>query len=161
MIVHIPFSENVRVRSLFLKLGMQHSVMALDSPCNNTISQGRGEVAPRQLRIYANHPNIIDFSEAEESKPLLNISLLEGEATVIEYPLRVAAFSSINSLSLFFVSDALSIMFDIVDVRLSRLSGRFSGRKRLQDILHWIQGGTPNLTKVGDEQACDTSCNWG
>ncbi|ETW78004.1 hypothetical protein HETIRDRAFT_325322 [Heterobasidion irregulare TC 32-1] len=83
MIVHIPFSENVRVRSLFLKLG-------------------RGEVAPRQLRIYANHPNIIDFSEAEENKPLLNISLLEGETTVIEYPLRVAAFSSINSLSLFF-----------------------------------------------------------
>ena len=158
MIVHVPFSENVRVRSLFLKLGMHHSVMASNLPCNNTIHQGRGEFAPRQLRIYANHPNIIDFSEAEESKPLLNISLLEGETTVIEYPLRVAAFSSINSLSLFFVSGALSIMFDTVDVHLSRLSGRFGGSRRLSDILHWIQGGNPNLTKVGYEQACDTSC---
>jgi C-terminal proteasome-interacting domain of thioredoxin-like. len=59
---------------------------------------------PRRLRIYANHPSIVDFVEAETAKPQLNISLLEGEAGVTEYPLRVAAFTSINSLSLFFVS---------------------------------------------------------
>jgi len=76
-------SQNVRVRSILLKLG-------------------RGESTPRHLRIYANHPNIIDFADAETTTPQLNISLLEGEVGVIEYPLRVAAFASINSLSLFF-----------------------------------------------------------
>lgn len=66
---------------------------------------GRGEVTPRRLRVYANRANIIDFSEVEDAQPSLNISLLEGETGVTEYPLRMAAFSSINSLSLFFVRD--------------------------------------------------------
>ncbi|KIM67317.1 hypothetical protein SCLCIDRAFT_1210363 [Scleroderma citrinum Foug A] len=83
MIIHIPFSENVRVRSVILKLG-------------------RGECTPRHLRIYANYPNIIDFADAESTKPHLNISLLEGETNAVEYPLRVAAFRSVHSLSLYF-----------------------------------------------------------
>ena len=58
---------------------------------------------PRHLRIYANHPQIVDFADAETTKPQLNISILEGESSVTEYPLRVAAFASISSLSLFFV----------------------------------------------------------
>ena len=65
--------------------------------------EGRGEVTPRHLRIYANHPTIVDFADAEATKPHLNMSLLEGETGVVEYPLRVAAFTSITSLSLFFV----------------------------------------------------------
>ncbi|KAI0052078.1 DUF1000-domain-containing protein [Auriscalpium vulgare] len=83
MVIHVPFSQNVRVKSLLLKLG-------------------RGETAPQRLRIYTNYPNIVDFSEAEDLKPSLNITLLEGETGVVEYPLRMASFSSINTLSLFF-----------------------------------------------------------
>ncbi|KAJ3747379.1 galactose-binding domain-like protein [Lentinula detonsa] len=83
VIIHVPFSQNVRLRSVLFKLG-------------------RGEVAPAHLRIYANHPNIVDFSEAETTKAQLDISLLQGEPGVVEYPLRVAAFASINSVSLFF-----------------------------------------------------------
>jgi PITH domain len=72
-------------------------------------STGRGSETPRRLRIYANHPNIIDFSEAESEsvKPHLDISLLEGETGVVEYPLRVAAFTSVHALSMFFVSPSL------------------------------------------------------
>ncbi|KAF9455378.1 galactose-binding domain-like protein [Collybia nuda] len=83
LILHIPFTQIVRLKSVLLKLG-------------------RGEVTPRHLRIYANHPNIVDFADAETTKPQLNISLLEGETGVVEYPLRVAAFTSVTSLSLFF-----------------------------------------------------------
>lgn len=83
IIIHVPFTQNVRVRSILLKLG-------------------RGEVAPRHLRIYANHTTIVDFAEAEEVTPNLNISLLEGEIGVTEYPLRSAAFANVHSLSLFF-----------------------------------------------------------
>jgi len=83
LVIHVPFTQNVRVKSILLKLG-------------------RGETTPRHLRIYANRPNIVDFSEAELIKPQLNISLLEGEVSVTEYPLRVAAFSNVHSLSLHF-----------------------------------------------------------
>jgi hypothetical protein len=85
VIIHIPFVQNVKIKSIVLKLG-------------------RGEVTPRRLRIYANRPNIVDFSDAEAGvKPQLDLSLLEGETKAVEYPLRVAAFSSINTLSIFFV----------------------------------------------------------
>ncbi|KAF8190571.1 galactose-binding domain-like protein [Pholiota molesta] len=83
LIIHIPFTENVRIKSILLKLG-------------------RGEATPRHLRIYANRPTAIDFGEAETTKPQLNISILEGETSVVEYPMRVASFTSVHSLSLFF-----------------------------------------------------------
>ncbi|KAF5368882.1 hypothetical protein D9758_003102 [Tetrapyrgos nigripes] len=92
VIIHVPFSQNVRLKSVLLKLG-------------------RGDAGPQHLRIYANHPNIVDFADAESTKPQLDISLLEGETRVIEYPLRVAAFASINSLSLFFVRLCLLSLF--------------------------------------------------
>lgn len=83
IIIHVPFTQNVRVRSVLLKLG-------------------RGEETPRHLRIYANHNTIVDFSEAEEITPQLDISLQEGEVGVTEYPLRAATFANVYSLSLYF-----------------------------------------------------------
>lgn len=65
---------------------------------------GRGEVTPRRMRVFANHPNIVDFADAESTKPQLDISLLEGETGVVEYPVRVAAFASIVSLSILLVT---------------------------------------------------------
>ncbi|PFH48672.1 hypothetical protein AMATHDRAFT_5583 [Amanita thiersii Skay4041] len=83
MIIHIPFIESVRVKSILLKLG-------------------RGEYAPRLLHIFANHPMIVDFADAEGMKPQMSVALLTGEPGVVEYPLRVATLSSVTSLSLFF-----------------------------------------------------------
>ncbi|KAL1745505.1 galactose-binding domain-like protein [Schizophyllum fasciatum] len=83
MIIHVPFTESVRLRSVLLKLGA-------------------GESTPRTLRIFANHATIVDFADAERTRPQLDIRLLEGEVDVVEYPLRVAAFASVTSLSLFF-----------------------------------------------------------
>lgn len=102
MIIHIPFTRNVRVRSILLKLG--------DSICyhfclqTTLIVAGRGEATPRHLRIYANYATIVDFADAESIRPHVSISLLENESSVIEYPLRVAAFANIHALSIFFVS---------------------------------------------------------
>jgi len=85
LMIHIPFIENVRIKSILLKVG-------------------RGDVAPRHLDIHLNHPNIVDFSDAETLQPHLKFALLEGETGVVEYPVRVAAFSSVHSLSLFFTN---------------------------------------------------------
>ena len=65
---------------------------------------GRGELAPRHLRIYANHAAIVDFEDAEATSPQLNVTLQEGEVGVIEYPLNTPTFANIHSLSVFFVS---------------------------------------------------------
>jgi len=83
VVIHVPFIQNVRLRSISLKLG-------------------RGELAPRHLRIYANHTTIVDFEDAEVTKPQLNVTLQEGEVGVIEYPLNIPAFANIHSLSVFF-----------------------------------------------------------
>ncbi|KAL0960059.1 hypothetical protein HGRIS_011707 [Hohenbuehelia grisea] len=82
VIIHVPFAQNVRLKSIILKLG-------------------RGESTPQRLRIYANHPNIIDFEDVETTKPQVDMHLLTGEASATEYPLRVAAFTSITSVSVF------------------------------------------------------------
>jgi len=83
LIIHVPFTQSVKVRSVILK-------------------PARGEVCPHRLRIYANYPRGIDFNDAEDITPHLEMTLLEGENGVTEYPLRVAAFTSVNSLTLFF-----------------------------------------------------------
>jgi hypothetical protein len=53
--------------------------------------------------VYANRPTIVDFSDAEDLRPHLDIRLLQGDSDVTEYPLRTAAFANINSLSIFLV----------------------------------------------------------
>ncbi|KAG8990918.1 hypothetical protein FRB93_002990 [Tulasnella sp. JGI-2019a] len=87
MIIHIPFTNNVRVRSVMVKLG-------------------RGELCPRRLRLYANAPNGISFSD--DIKPTQDIALLEGAEGVTEYPVRVSAFASVTSVTLFFSDSPLS-----------------------------------------------------
>jgi len=85
LMIHIPFTENVRIKSILLKVG-------------------RGDMAPRHLDIYLNQPNIVDFSDAETLQPHLKLALLEGETGVLEYPVRMTAFASVHSLSLFFTN---------------------------------------------------------
>ncbi|KAJ3833307.1 galactose-binding domain-like protein [Lentinula raphanica] len=87
VIIHVPFLQNVRLRSVLLKLGT-------------------GETAPSRLRIYANQPNIVNFSKAETTKAHFKIKLMQDVPRVVEYPLRTAAFASINSVSLF-ISESL------------------------------------------------------
>ncbi|KAI0325180.1 DUF1000-domain-containing protein [Cubamyces sp. BRFM 1775] len=115
VIIHIPFTQNVRLRSILLKLG-------------------RGEMTPRRLRIYANRTNIVDFSEAEEITPQLNISLLEGETAVHEYQLRAASFANVHSVSLFFSEsvggDALRLYY--IGFRGDSRSQRKEGTEKLE-----------------------------
>ncbi|KAG8679112.1 hypothetical protein FRC09_019249 [Ceratobasidium sp. 395] len=82
LILHIPFSRNVRVRSILLKTA-------------------RGEAQPRRLRVYTNHPAGLDFAEAESTRPQQDIALLEGETGVVEYPVKASAFTNVIALTLF------------------------------------------------------------
>lgn len=115
LIIHVPFTQNVRVRSILLKLG-------------------RGEVAPRHLQIYANHSTIVDFAEAEDISPHLNITLSEGETGVVEYPLRATAFANVHALSLYF-SEAVggdSVQLYYIGFRGDARSQRKEGNQKLE-----------------------------
>ncbi|KAF8342759.1 PITH domain-containing protein [Cantharellus anzutake] len=90
LIIHVPFIESVKVRSVLLK-------------------PARGETCPQRLRIYANQPSGVDFADAENIKPHLDMSILEGDTGVTEYPLKVAAFTNVSSLTLFFATHPFPI----------------------------------------------------
>ncbi|CAE6420545.1 hypothetical protein RSOLAG22IIIB_02541 [Rhizoctonia solani] len=82
LILHVPFSRNVRIRSILIKTA-------------------RGDAQPRRLRVYANHPTGLDFAEVESTRPQLDIALLEGEGGVVEYPVKTATFTNVSALTLF------------------------------------------------------------
>ncbi|KAK2462135.1 hypothetical protein APHAL10511_005833 [Amanita phalloides] len=85
LILHIPFLESVRLKSILIKTG-------------------RGDLAPSKLDVYVNRPTIVDFADAESGnvKPKMEVALRVDEPGVIEYPVKVTAFGSVNALSLFF-----------------------------------------------------------
>jgi len=83
IVFHIPFTQRVRIRSILVKTG-------------------RGEIAPTHLRIYINHASIVDFADASNMKPQMDITLLEDQTTVTEYPVRVTAFANVSTLSMLF-----------------------------------------------------------
>lgn len=86
LIIHIPFIESVRIKSILIKTG-------------------RGELAPQNLNVYVNAPTIIDFSDAESGnvKAQLEVALKTDEPGVVEYPVRAAVLGNVMALSLFFV----------------------------------------------------------
>ncbi|KAG1748275.1 galactose-binding domain-like protein [Suillus paluster] len=110
MFIYVSFAQNVRVKSILLKLG-------------------RGNATPRQLRVYANYPNIIGISDAENTKPNFCISLIDPGETheVVEYPVKARAFTNVHSLSLHFrESVGISRIYYLGfkgDVQISRKEG--------------------------------------
>lgn len=121
IIIYVPFAQNVRLKSVLVK-------------------SGRGESSPTRLRIYANHPTIVDFVDAESTKPQLDIALLQGQVAAVEYPLRVAAFTSVTSLSLFF-SDAAGGEVS----RLFYLGFRGDVREQKREVDEMLQVPAPNV----------------
>ncbi|KAI0252529.1 hypothetical protein BJV78DRAFT_1309158 [Lactifluus subvellereus] len=95
----------------------------------------RASNASESMCVYANHAN---FSEIDDVQPSLNTSLLEGERGVTEYSPRMAAFTNINSRSLFF-SDSV-------------------GEGSTRNILHRLQRRNWNITEGRQQQARDTCC---
>ncbi|KAF8324736.1 galactose-binding domain-like protein [Amanita rubescens] len=88
LIIHIPFIESVRIKSILIKTG-------------------RGELAPQNLNVYVNAPTIIDFSDAESGnvKAQLEVALKTDEPGVVEYPVRAAVLGNVMALSLVLYSE--------------------------------------------------------
>ncbi|KAG6911690.1 hypothetical protein DXG01_007940 [Tephrocybe rancida] len=81
IIIRIPFTGSVRLRSLLLKTG----------PTDQT---------PSQVHLYANAANL-DFDDVVSRKPTQEFAVAQGRE-VGEYAVKTTQFSNISSLTLFF-----------------------------------------------------------
>ncbi|KAG0148587.1 hypothetical protein CROQUDRAFT_60355 [Cronartium quercuum f. sp. fusiforme G11] len=82
LIIHLAFTELVRIRTLL-------------------VSIGRGEEAPRLCRVWTNLVNGIRFEEVDDRKPDQEWELCEADGAV-EYPTRISRFQSVSSLTFLF-----------------------------------------------------------
>ncbi|KAJ2918444.1 hypothetical protein MD484_g1913, partial [Candolleomyces efflorescens] len=80
IILRIPFTGSIRLRSLLIKAGP-------------------GDQTPSKIVLYANQPNL-DFDEVNERTPSQEFELPQSNE-VGEYPLKTVKFSNISSVTLF------------------------------------------------------------
>ncbi|KAJ2849125.1 hypothetical protein IWW36_002865 [Coemansia brasiliensis] len=80
LIIHVPFTGMVKLKSLF-------------------IWGGSDESAPSSLRIFANRDSL-DFDSIEDAEPTQALELANGLAEPAEYAVRTAKFNSTRSLTL-------------------------------------------------------------
>ncbi|TFY83034.1 hypothetical protein EWM64_g979 [Hericium alpestre] len=81
MIIRVPFTGQVKLRSLLLKTGP-------------------GDQTPSKVALFANDENL-DFSDAPDKTPTQEFDVAQGRE-VGEYALKPAKFPNVSSISLFF-----------------------------------------------------------
>lgn len=86
IIIFIPFTAQIKLKSI--------AILGVESE------------APDSVKIYANRDDV-DFDSVDSISPTQEFSLLENvsRGTVPEYPTKVAKFSSLHCLTLFFPSN--------------------------------------------------------
>ncbi|KAJ2449271.1 histone deacetylase (class I) Clr6 [Coemansia sp. RSA 2336] len=80
LIIHVPFTGMVKLKSLLVWGGADDS-------------------APASVRLFANRDGL-DFDSVEDAEPTQQVELARGLAEPAEYPVRTAKFSSTRSLTL-------------------------------------------------------------
>ncbi|KAF9276498.1 PITH domain-containing protein 1 [Mortierella alpina] len=108
LIFKIPFTGLVKLKSISLRTDP-------------------GETAPRKMKAFINQDDL-DFDNAESTVPTQEWDLVEDSyGQVAEYSTRVAKFSSIRSLTLFFSENFGG---DTTKISFIGLKGEFSELKR-------------------------------
>ncbi|KAM0787616.1 hypothetical protein ACM66B_003682 [Microbotryomycetes sp. NB124-2] len=91
ILIHVRFSELVRVKSILIGTG-----------------GGRSSSAPRLAKCWVNRVDgDIDFQAAQDVKPEQDWELLEavdGSHGATEYPVRVSKFANVSSLDMYFAN---------------------------------------------------------
>lgn len=83
LIIRVPFTGSIRLRSLLIKAGP-------------------GSKTPSKISLFANQPNL-DFDGIEDRTPSQEFEIAESN-DVGEYPLKTVKFSNISSVTLFIPS---------------------------------------------------------
>ncbi|KAF9414476.1 PITH domain-containing protein 1 [Podila epigama] len=134
LILRIPFTGMVKLKSI-------------------TLRSDPGETAPRKLKAFVNVDDL-DFDNAESTQATQEWDLVEDtNGQVAEYATRVAKFTSIRSLTLFFGENFGG---DITKVNFIGLKGEYSEFKRDPIITVYELQANPADHKVpGAKQTLD------
>ena len=92
LLFFVAFSELVRIKQVM-------------------ITSATGDARIERCRIWVNRidrPSIDEIEGEDYAKPDQDFELLEGERQCVEYPVRVARFSSVSSLIVHLVCAALA-----------------------------------------------------
>ncbi|KAL0077001.1 galactose-binding domain-like protein [Phycomyces blakesleeanus] len=82
LIVHVPFTGTVKLRSICLRTDP-------------------GESAPATLKVFINRDGM-DFDAAQSYTPTQTWELVQGHNDVLEYSTRITKFTNVRTLTLFF-----------------------------------------------------------
>jgi len=94
IIVNIQFSELVRIKQILISI----------PPSGDR---------PQRCRVWVNRPDGVDFGEVDDIKPEQDFELLDGETGAIEYPVKIARFNNVSTLTLHFSARTSSTTFRI------------------------------------------------
>jgi hypothetical protein len=95
LLITVAFSELVRIKQIL-------------------ITSATGEERIDHCKVWSNQIDPPDLEEAEENdpKPDQDFQLLPGERECVEYPVRVARFASVSTVTVYLVSGDIAIMLD-------------------------------------------------
>ncbi|KAJ2710908.1 hypothetical protein H4R19_003509 [Coemansia spiralis] len=82
LLVYVPFTGMVKLKSVL-------------------IWGGSGQEAPREVRVFANRDDL-DFDNVHDALPTQEWPLVDGATHPVEYPVRAAKFSAVQSVALHF-----------------------------------------------------------
>ncbi|KAM0752032.1 DUF1000-domain-containing protein [Meredithblackwellia eburnea MCA 4105] len=88
IIIHVRFSALVRIKSILIGTG-----------------GGQHPSSPRQIKMWANRPTLVSFSDVDSVREDQSFELLEatdGSRGAVEYPVRVARFANVTCVDLYF-----------------------------------------------------------
>ncbi|KAL1914760.1 uncharacterized protein VTP21DRAFT_8018 [Calcarisporiella thermophila] len=95
LIFFIPFTGNVKLRSICIRAGP-------------------GEAAPSKMKAFINREDV-DFDVADTYDPVQEWELVQNTDEVAEYPTRLTKFTSVRNLTLYFPenfgADATRVLF--------------------------------------------------
>lgn len=112
LMVYVPFTGSVRLRSLLLR-------------------SGPGHATPRAIHLYKN-TEALDFGDAanETPKPLQKLTSIPESSDVVEIPLLAARFPDVQSLTLY-IPGCLGTERGVADAHTSISYLGFRGESRL------------------------------
>ncbi|KAI0249843.1 DUF1000-domain-containing protein [Lactifluus subvellereus] len=119
LIIRVPFTGSVKLRSLLLK-------------------SGPGEQTPAKVALFANIDNL-DFSDAQDEEPLQQLDVAVGRE-VGQYPLKPAKFPNVSTITLFFPASQGA---ETIRIYYIGFLGQWSERK--QEPVITVYESQPNL----------------
>jgi len=128
LLLHIPFTESVTVRSISVRSGV-----------------GGGDGAPpREIALFVNRDDL-DFDTARELEPEMKLELLPPHHFVegtLDYPLRPAGrFQNISSFTIFFKSNYGGE--DEVSTNITYVGLKGKGTKMRRGVVHTVYESKP------------------